>query len=68
MHLGVPHSNGSPGDKHDKGDCRLINLKAACQACHLAYDADEHLQNRRETARKVLIAAGQMSLFDIYIK
>lgn len=48
-HLGVDHPDGTPGDKHDKMDVRDENLAAYCQRCHLIYDMDEHVENRRKT-------------------
>jgi hypothetical protein len=50
-HLGVPKPDGSPGNKHDKQDCRPENLAALCQSCHLTYDVDEHKANRKKTLR-----------------
>lgn len=50
-HLGAPHADGRPGDKHDKMDCRDENLAALCQRCHLRYDLQEHAENARETRR-----------------
>jgi hypothetical protein len=46
-HLGAPLPDGSPGDKHNKLDCREENLKAMCQRCHLGYDMDDHIANRK---------------------
>lgn len=37
---------------HDPSDCRLENLKALCQRCHLRYDAAHHQRTRAETMRK----------------
>lgn len=52
-HLGIDYPDGTPGNKHDKMDCRLENLAHLCQRCHLNYDRDEHAENRkRTTARK----------------
>ena len=48
-HLGVPYPDGSPGNKHDKMDCRPENLAALCQKCHLNYDRDEHVENAKKT-------------------
>lgn len=48
-HLGTPHADGTPGDKHDKLDCRPENLAALCQRCHLNYDRDEHAANAART-------------------
>lgn len=48
-HLGVPKPDGRPGTKKDKSDCRPENLKAMCQACHLALDLPDHLENRRKS-------------------
>jgi hypothetical protein len=66
-HLGTPYADGTPGNKQDKHDIRRENLAALCQACHLRYDLDEHIQYARETRyRKKIEAfqiAGQLSLF-----
>lgn len=48
-HLGVPKPDGSPGNKHDKNDCRMENLKAMCPRCHLRFDVDEHMANAKKT-------------------
>lgn len=48
-HLGTPHADGQPGDKHDKMDCRDENLAALCQRCHLLYDIKEHMENAART-------------------
>lgn len=61
-HLGAPHPDGRPGDKHDKHDVRAENLAALCQKCHLNYDRDEHLANARETRRRKKLAQGQQEL------
>lgn len=58
-HLGVEREDGSPGDKHDKLDCRDENLAALCQRCHLQYDADEHVANAHLTRRVKRVDAGQ---------
>ncbi len=47
-HLGTPHPDGTPGDKHDKYDVRDENLAALCQGCHLGFDLDDHIQHRKE--------------------
>ena len=58
-HLGTEHPDGTPGDKHDKLDCRPENLAALCQRCHLNYDRADHIAHARETrARK----RGQLAL------
>lgn len=62
-HLGVPKSDGSPGDKHDKKDVRMKNLKDMCQRCHLIFDLDEHIANAKATRRRRLIKAGQLEMF-----
>lgn len=54
-HLGIPKPDGSPGDKHDKMDCRLENLKHMCQRCHLRYDMDEHVQNRKRHREETMV-------------
>lgn len=61
-HLGAPKPDGSPGDVHDKMDCRDDNLAALCQRCHLNYDRYEHLINAAKTRRAKKIAAGQEEL------
>lgn len=65
-HLGTPHADGRPGDKHDKMDCRDENLAALCQRCHLRYDRDEHAVNARRTRLRkkhaATLAAGQTAL------
>ena len=48
-HLGTEHSDGRPGDKHDKMDVRDENLASLCQRCHLRFDVDEHVINARRT-------------------
>lgn len=37
----------------------FANLRAWCQACHLAYDAAEHAAHARHTRRRKQQAAGQ---------
>lgn len=51
-HLGVAKPDGTPGDKHDKLDCRDENLKAMCQRCHLRVDIDEHVANAKRTRHR----------------
>lgn len=63
-HLGAPLSDGQPGDKHNKMDCRPENLAALCQRCHLNYDRDEHVLNAAITRRRLKIEAGQSSFLD----
>lgn len=50
-HLGTPHPDGRPGDKHDKHDVRPENLAALCQSCHLVYDRADHIAHARENRR-----------------
>ena len=71
-HLGAPRPTGdgwTPGDRHDKHDIRRENLRCLCQACHLSYDLDDHIQHRREhrwrDEREQAIAAGQLSFIAI---
>lgn len=66
-HLGVPHADGRPGDKHDKLDCREVNLAALCQRCHLLYDLDDHVRHAAETRRRQRIEAGQATLFPLEV-
>lgn len=61
-HIGAPFSDGRPGNKHDKMDVRDENLRAWCQRCHLLYDIEEHVANRRRNARLRREQAGQLSL------
>lgn len=37
-HLGVPFSDGRPGNRDDKWDVRPENLACLCQSCHRRYD------------------------------
>jgi hypothetical protein len=48
-HLGAPLADGSTGDKHNKHDCRDVNLKAMCQSCHLAFDLPDHIRHASHT-------------------
>jgi len=48
-HKGVAYPDGTPGDMHDKMDCRDENLIALCQRCHLIADGPEHVKAMRET-------------------
>lgn len=65
-HLGVAHPDGSPGDKHDKMDCRPENLAALCNKCHLDYDRDDHVANARKTRlrkrEEKIASSGQLRL------
>jgi hypothetical protein len=67
-HIGIDKEDGTPGDSHDKMDCRDENLIALCQRCHLLADLDHHIEAARVTrlrkARAVRESAGQMKLFD----
>lgn len=48
-HKGIDKPDGTPGDRHDKMDCREDNLAALCQRCHLYADLDIHIANARAT-------------------
>lgn len=61
-HLGIKKPDGSPGDKHDKKDCRMRNLKHMCQRCHLIFDLPEHKENAAKTRRKKILATGQLEI------
>ncbi len=61
-HLGTEKPDGTPGDKHDKMDCRTENLAAMCQRCHLAFDRDDHTLQAAITRRQKRIDAGQIEL------
>lgn len=61
-HLGATRDDGSPGDMHDKMDCRPCNLLALCSKCHLARDLPIHMKHAAETQRKLRIQSGQTEL------
>lgn len=58
-HLGTPHPDGRPGDKHD---VRRENLAALCQACHLRYDHADHVRHAAETRRRRRVESGQAEM------
>jgi hypothetical protein len=66
-HIGAPYPDGRPSDKRDKHDVRRENLACLCQACHLRFDIDEHVEHAKETRqrkkREAARAAGQLELF-----
>lgn len=49
---------------HTPENCADDNLRAMCQACHLAYDRDHHAETASRTRREAAEAAGQLSLED----
>lgn len=49
---------------HVPEHCDPANLRAMCNGCHLAYDADHHRQTRARTRAAALEAAGQGVLLD----
>lgn len=53
--LTVAHLN------HQPEDCRPENLRAMCQGCHLAYDAQHHRETAAATRRAAIEAAGQLA-------
>jgi hypothetical protein len=61
-HLGVDKPDGTPGDMHDKQDCRTENLLALCSGCHLRRDLPGHILHAAQTRRAKRIAAGQQEL------
>lgn len=61
-HIGVDKPDGTPGDMHDKMDCRPENLIGLCSACHLRRDLPGHVLNAARTRRAKRIAGGQMEL------
>lgn len=61
-HLGTPHADGTPGDKHNKMDTRDENLAHLCQRCHLLYDLEDHVQNAAATRRRKKKELGFMEL------
>ncbi len=63
-HVGVAKPDGTPGDPHDKQDCRPENLLALCAACHLKRDLPIHIVHAAETRRRKVVARGQLE-FDL---
>jgi hypothetical protein len=59
-HLGVPYSDGTPGNPHDKMEVRDENLAALCQRRHLNYDRAEHMLNAAYTRWRKKIEARQL--------
>ncbi|MGH6655010.1 MAG: hypothetical protein ACRDVE_07360 [Actinocrinis sp.] len=49
---------------HTPENCAETNLKAMCQACHLAYDTDHHAETARAT-RTAQRATWMTPLFDL---
>lgn len=66
-HIGVDKPDGTPGDPHDKFDCRPENLTALCSRCHLTADLELHVSSAAETRarnkRRSALEAGQGELF-----
>jgi len=48
---------------HDPSNNDPTNLRAMCQRCHLAHDAELHRRNAARTRRRRQIEAGQMMLW-----
>jgi len=52
---------------HNPANSAPANLRAMCQACHLAYDQEQHGRNARTTRnqqhREELLQAGQLELW-----
>lgn len=61
-HIGAPWPDGTPGDRHDKMDCRDENLTLLCQKHHLAADLDIHMANAAATRRRKRVEAGQIEM------
>lgn len=61
-HLDTPFPDGTPGNRHNKMDVRDEALAALCQKCHLNYDREDHIANRRKTLRRRREQAGQLRL------
>lgn len=61
-HIGIPKEDGTPGDRHDKMDCREDNLIALCQRCHWKADWDIHYAKAVRAKRERMVAAGQLEL------
>ena len=64
-HIGIPKYPGDTGDKSDKMDCRLNNLVALCQRCHLRFDIEEHIANRRETLYQKRLATRKLEGYKV---
>ena len=47
---------------HNPANCAPENLRALCQACHLAHDAAQHAKSAAATRRRRLLRAGQLEL------
>jgi hypothetical protein len=47
---------------HTPENCDPANLRAMCQRCHLAYDADHHAATRAAAQRQAQEDAGQLLL------
>jgi len=47
---------------HTPENCDENNLRAFCNGCHLAYDADHHRETAAATRRAATEAAGQLTL------
>jgi len=47
---------------HDPANCDPHNLRAYCQRCHNAYDADDRRRNRARNRRAAREEQGQMNL------
>lgn len=66
-HIGAPMRDGSPGNPHDKMDCRDENLTSLCQRCHLIADLPTHMLHAKETRlrkrQEALDAAGQQPMY-----
>lgn len=67
-HAGVPKPDGTPGDRHDKMDCRPENLVCLCQRCHWLADIDIHVEKAQKALKKRRVerikATGQLSLWE----
>ncbi|GAA4978106.1 hypothetical protein GCM10023205_52480 [Yinghuangia aomiensis] len=50
---------------HTPENCDPDNLRAMCQACHLAYDTTHHQLTRAEVRHRNLADAGQTSLLEL---
>ena len=65
-HKGVPKPDGSPGDRHDKMDCRPENLVCLCQRCHWMADIDIHVAKaqkaRKQKYHDKILQTGQLPI------
>ena len=50
-HIGAPKEDGTPGDCHDKMDCRDANLITLCARCHFLADLPSHIESAQRSRK-----------------